>query len=487
MTILATMSQTAGGSDAGSGTRTLRGLFELQAAHRWTMARTTAAERIARLVRLREAIRERREEICAAMAADFGKPAVESELTEVRPVIDELGVAIRELPRWMRPRRVRTPLALFGSRSEVRYEPRGLVLVLAPWNYPFLLAIDPIVAAIAAGNCVVVRPSHKTPHAARCVQSLVRSVFPEHEATVVLGDQNVAAELLGLPFDHVFFTGSTAVGRKVMAAASQHLSSVTLELGGQSPVIVDESADIETAAERIAWGKFINGGQTCVAPDYALVHEAVAERFAAALAAVIARFYGRDEAARAASSDLACMVSEEACRRLERALGDALAAGARLVVGGRIDAEARRITPTVLANVRLDNPILAGEIFGPILPIVSVGSLDEAVAAVRRRPKPLALYVFSTSRANVDFVLSSTTAGGTSVNQVVMHLANPHLPFGGVGDSGMGNYHGRFGFETMSHARAVYRQTLPGAVGWLFPPYTERSKRLLGLLRRLPR
>jgi aldehyde dehydrogenase (NAD+) len=451
------------------------------------MAQTTAAERIERLVRLRDAVRERRDEICAAMAADFGKPAVESELTEVRPVIDELGVAIRGLPRWMRPRRVRTPLTLFGSRSEVRYEPRGLVLVLAPWNYPFLLAIDPVVAAVAAGNCVIVRPSHKTPHAARCIQAVVRSVFPENEVAVVLGDQSVAVGLLDLPFDHVFFTGSTAVGRKVMAAASRHLSSVTLELGGQSPVIVDESADIETAAERIAWGKFINAGQTCVAPDYALVHAAVAERFAAALAAVIARFYGNDEGARVASTDLACMVSAAACRRLERALADTLAAGARLVVGGRIDADSRRITPTVVTDVRPDSPILAEEIFGPILPIINVGSLDEAVAVVRRRPKPLALYIFSTRRANIDFVLGSTTAGGTSVNQVVMHLANPHLPFGGVGDSGMGNYHGRFGFETMSHARAVYTQTLPGAVRWLFPPYTERSKRLLAWLRRMPR
>jgi aldehyde dehydrogenase (NAD+) len=486
MTTPATGLETTGGTETHGGARQLRELFDLQAAHRWTMAKTTAAERIERLGRLRDAIRERREEICAAMAADFGKPAIESELTEIQLVLDELGVAIRELPRWMRPLRVRTPLTLFGSRSEVRYEPLGLILVLAPWNYPFLLAIDPIIAAVAAGNCVIARPSHKTPHSARCVQSLVGSVFPEHEVTVVLGDQSVAVELLGLPFDHVFFTGSTAVGRKVMAAASEHLSSVTLELGGQSPVIVDESADIETAAERIAWGKFINAGQTCVAPDYALVHEAVADRFAAALVAVISRFYGGDEATRAASADLACMVSPTACRRLERALAGAVAEGARLVVGGRIDAEARRVTPTIITNVRPDSPILAEEIFGPILPIVTVANLDEAVAILRRRAKPLALYIFSTRRANIDFVLDSTTAGGTSVNHVVMHLANPHLPFGGVGDSGMGNYHGRFGFETMSHARAVYTQTLPSAVRWLFPPYTERSKQMLGLMRRIP-
>jgi aldehyde dehydrogenase (NAD+) len=462
-----------------------RGLFDRQAAHRWAMATTTAAERGARLKRLRDAIRDRRAEICAAIEADFGKHPVEGELTEVLPVLEELGAAIAHLRDWMRPRRVRTPLTLFGSRSVVRYEPRGVVLVLAPWNYPFLLAIDPIVAAVAAGNCVILRPSEKTPRVARVLQRLIASVFPDDEVAVVLGGHGFADELLELPFDHIFFTGSTAVGRKVMAAASHHLSSITLELGGQSPVIVDETADIDTAAERIAWGKFVNAGQTCVAPDYALVHQAVAERFASALASVIGRFYGADEAARAASPSMARMVNVNACRRLDRAIADSVTGGARLVVGGRIDPEARRVPPTVLANVRSDSPILAEEIFGPVLPILTVGTLDEAVAHVRARPKPLALYVFSRRQANIDFILRSTTAGGTSVNQVVLHLANPHLPFGGVGDSGMGNYHGRFGFETMSHARAVYTQTMPSVLAWLFPPYTARSEKLMAILRRL--
>jgi aldehyde dehydrogenase (NAD+) len=385
----------------------------------------------------------------------------------------------------MRPRRVPTPFTLFGSRSVVRYEPRGLVLVLAPWNYPFLLAVDPIIAAVAAGNCAIVRPSEKTPRSARAIQAVVASAFPDNEVAVVIGGRDLADELLALPFDHMFFTGSTVVGRKVMAAAARHLSSVTLELGGQSPVIVDDTADIATAAERIAWGKFLNGGQTCVAPDYALVHESVVERFADAIAAVVRRFYGEDEEARASSPSLARMVNAVACRRLDRAIAATVEGGARLVVGGRIDADARRVSPTVLAGVHPDSPILAEEIFGPVLPILSFGALEDAVAHVRARPKPLALYVFSRRTANIDFVLGSTTAGGTSVNQVVMHLANPHLPFGGVGASGMGNYHGRFGFETMSHARAVYTQTMPSTLRWLFPPYTGRSERLLRMLRRI--
>ena len=463
----------------------IRELFDRQAAHRWAMAKTTASERVARLKRLRDAIVEWRPEICAAIEADFGKHAVETELTEVLPVLEELKVAIGHLDRWMRPRRVPTPLTLLGSRSVVRYEPRGLVLVLAPWNYPFLLAIDPVVAAVAAGNCVILRPSEKTPCIAKVLQALVASVFPDHEVAVALGGRDLADELLHLPFDHIFFTGSTAVGQKVMAAAARHLASVTLELGGQSPVIVDETADISTAAERIAWGKFVNGGQTCVAPDYALAHTAVAAPLAEAVAGVVKRFYGQDEHARADSPSLARMVNADACRRLDRAIADTVAGGARLVIGGRIDPDRRRVPPTVLTGVRPDSPILAEEIFGPVLPILAFDTLDQAVAHVRARPKPLALYVFSRRQANIDFVLGSTTAGGTCVNQVVLHLANPHLPFGGVGASGAGNYHGRFGFETMSHARAVYTQTMPSGLTWLFPPYTARSEKLMALLRRL--
>jgi aldehyde dehydrogenase (NAD+) len=464
---------------------TPRALFDLQSANRWRMAATTAGERVTRLKRLRDTIRAQRAGICAAIEADFGKHPVEAEVTEIMPVMEELKVAIRELDQWMRPRPARTPLLLSGSRSEVRYEPRGLVLVLSPWNYPFLLAIDPVVAAVAAGNCVILRPSAKTPHTATCLRDLISAAFTEDEVAVVNGERSVGDELLALPFDHVFFTGSTAMGRKVMATAAQHLSSVTLELGGQSPVIVDETANIRTAAERIAWGKFINGGQTCVAPDYALVQETVVEPLATALAESITRFYGDDEAARASSASLAKMVSADACRRLDRAITETVAGGARLVIGGRVDSGSRRITPTVLTGVTSSSPIMAEEIFGPVLPIIAFRRLDEAVLAVRSRPKPLALYVFSRQQANVERVLSSTTAGGSCVNQVVLHLANPHVPFGGVGASGLGNYHGRFGFETMSHARAVYTQAMPTSLKWLFPPYTARSARLVALVRKL--
>jgi aldehyde dehydrogenase (NAD+) len=466
-------------------TADVRRIFDAQVANRWAISSSTAAQRVERLVRLRAAVRERRLELLEAIHGDFGKQAVEAEVTELLPVIEELSVAIRQLKRWMKPRRVGTPLTLLGSRSEVRYEPKGVVLVLAPWNYPFNLALSPVVAALAAGNTVMLRPSEKTPRTARFIRDLLGRLFPENEVAVLVGDRSVADALLELPFDHIVFTGSASVGRKVMAAAARHLTPVTLELGGKSPAIVDETADLDAAAERIGWAKFINAGQTCVAPDYVLVHEAVAPRLEAALRAVIERFYGADEETRLRSPDLASLVDSASAGRLERALKETLARGARVVVGGRVDAVARRMSPTVLADVPDDSAIMAEEIFGPVLPLLTYRDLGEAIRRVQMRQKPLALYVFSTSDRQVEAVLRSTSAGGTCVNNAVLHLANPYLPFGGVGESGMGNYHGHWGFEALSHPRAVLRQGFWSNIPLLHPPYTAKVARLLALFRRV--
>lgn len=460
-------------------------LFERQRARRWEIARTTAAERRAMLERLRDVILRRREELTAAVKADFGKHPSETELTEIVPTLEEIRVAVRELPRWMAPRRAPTPLTLLGTRSEIRHEPKGQVLVLSPWNYPFNLAINPVIAAVAAGNCVVLRPSEKAPRTAAVVRRIVADAFGEDHVAVVLGGREVADALLALRFDHVFFTGSPAVGRRVMAAAAKHLVPVTLELGGKSPAIVDETARVDAAAERIAWGKLINGGQTCVAPDYALVHEAVAERFVEALKAAIARLYGATEEARARNPDLARLVDAASCERLDRAIRATVASGARLVLGGAVDVAERRLAPTVLTGVTPEMAIMQEEIFGPVLPVLTFRSLDEALERVRGAEKPLALYLFSERRRNVEQVLRGTSAGGSCVNNTVLHLANPHLPFGGVGQSGMGNYHGRHGFETFSHARGVLTQGRSPLVRWLYPPYTRRVERLLAVLRRL--
>jgi aldehyde dehydrogenase (NAD+) len=461
-------------------------IFARQAAKRWELASRDAKARVKGLRTLRRLLRERRSQLCDAIRLDFGKHPLETELTEYLPSIEELSLAIRRLDRWMKPRRVGTPLPLLGSCSHIHYEARGQVLLLSPWNYPFLLAITPLISAHAAGNAVIMRPSEKTPACSQFIHTLLGEVFPEDEVAVLLGGRDVADALLELPFDHIFFTGSPAVGKKVMAKAAQQLASVTLELGGKSPVIVDETADLKVAAARIAWGKFINAGQTCVAPDYVLVQRSVASAFAEALRAQLVAFYAADTGTQPLQQpDFASLVDARSCARLQKLVEQALAGGAKLVIGGETDCAQRRMQATVLTEVSEDNPIMDEEIFGPVLPILSFDSLDEAIARVRARPKPLALYVFSRSASNTQKLLTGTSAGGTCINNTVVHLANPQLPFGGVGQSGMGNYHGRHGFETMSHARAVLHQRLPASTTLLFPPYGARARRVMALLRRI--
>lgn len=472
--------------DSGAELARVRRVFEKQRANRWRLAASSADERIERLRRLHAAMARRERELFDAVGADFHKPAPEMEVTEVATVGLELTHTIRHLRSWMKPHRVGTPLLLTGSRSEIRYEPKGQVLVLSPWNYPFLLSMDPLIGAIAAGNAVMLRPSEKVPRTSAFLRSLVEEVFPEEEAAVLLGGRDVADALLDLPFDHVFFTGSTPVGKKVMAAAAKHLASVTLELGGKSPAIVDDTAKVEAAATRITWGKFVNGGQTCVAPDYVLVHASLEERLVQAITARIARQFGATEAERRDSPDLCRIVDRASAERLARTIEETVARGARVAVGGAVDVEARYVAPTVLTDVPRDSAIMEGEIFGPVLPVLRYHDLDEALAFVRSRPKPLALYVFSERRENVERILRSTTAGGTGVNMPLLQLANPNLPFGGVGESGQGNYHGFFGFRTFSHERAVLTQVMPAAIEKVFPPYgTGIARRMIALTRRL--
>ncbi|HEX7243728.1 MAG TPA: aldehyde dehydrogenase family protein [Longimicrobiaceae bacterium] len=455
-----------------------RRVYEAQRARRRATGAPDAAERIRRLERLAAAVRARRGELAAAIHADFRKHPTESELTEIQQVLAEIRHAVRHLRRWMRPVRAGTPLALAGARSELRYEPRGVVLVLSPWNYPVRLLLGPLVGALAAGNSVVLRPSEKVPETGRALARVVADAFREDEVALVRGGVDVADALLSLPFDHVFFTGSTAVGRRVMRAAAEHLSTVTLELGGKSPALVDASADVRTAAERIAWGKMINAGQTCVAPDYVLVHESRAAELVAELKAAVARLYGATEEARRGCDSFCRVVDDGAFARLARLLEASVREGARVETGGVTDAAERYVAPTVLSGATWEMPVMGEEIFGPILPVLTFGSLDEALERINARPKPLALYVFARSRPVVERVLSGTSAGGTVVNHVVLHLANPDLPFGGVGESGQGSYHGRFGFRTFSHERAVLVQGRFSAAKWLYPPYTERVRRM---------
>ncbi len=453
-------------------------VFKAQKARRWAQAQTSVGERIGRLVRLKSAIVERRRALCDAVHADFRKPATEVDLTELHPTIAEIDHAVANLEGWMDPRSISTPLLLTGTRSSVHYEARGLVLILAPWNYPLFLLLGPLVGAIAAGNCVVLKPSHRTRHTSAALADLLAAVFPRDEVAVLQGGGDLGDALLEMPFDHICFTGSQAVGRKVMAAAAKQLASVTLELGGKSPAIVDTTADLSAAARRIAWGKYVNAGQTCVAPDYALVPRGSVDKFTAAMSAAIRRAYGETPEARRASPDFARIIDDKAHARLVDVLDRSVAAGARVVIGGDHDRETRYIAPTVLAGVTPDMPIMADEIFGPILPVLAYDEPSEAIAHIQAGDKPLALYLFCDDPARVSHVLNRTSAGGTVINNCLIHLANPGLPFGGVGASGQGNYHGRWGFEAFSHARAVMHQSAPALAGVFYPPYETTRARL---------
>ena len=449
----------------------LRRIFEAQRANRWRIAQTTARERAAKLRRLGAAIAAHRGEIAAAAHADLRKPPTELDITELHAALAEIAYTARHLARWMKPRRVSTPLLLLGTASEIRSEPRGVVLILAPWNYAFSLVVMPLVAAVAAGNCAVLKPSEKAPHTSALLKRFIGELFDESEVAVVEGGAEVAEALLDLPFDHVLFTGGTAIGRKVMAAAAKHLASVTLEMGGKSPAIVDETADVRAAAQRIVWGKFINAGQTCLAPDYVLVHASRAAEFVDEARRAVTSLYGDGDAARATTPDYCRLVDGPAFARLTDLLDRTVASGAVVETGGQADAAQRYLAPTILSGVRFDAPVMEAEIFGPILPVLAYTDLDDALERMRSLGKPLALYVFSRRRAAVEHVLSHSTAGGTAVNTTLLHYANPALPFGGVGASGMGAYHGQHGFRTFSHERAVLRQREPALARFFFPPY----------------
>jgi aldehyde dehydrogenase (NAD+) len=459
--------------------------FERLRARRWQVAQTDARARIARLKQLRRTLLERREALYQAMYEDFRKPAAEVEVSEVLMVLQELDHAIKHLGRWMKPRKVGTPVLLTGTRAEVRYEPKGVVLIMGPWNYPFQLLISPLVAAVAAGNCVMVKPSEKTPRTAAFTEQLLKDVFEPDEVAVVQGGADVGNALLELPFDHFFFTGGARVGRKVMEAAARHLAGVTLELGGKSPAIVDATADVKAAAERIVWGKFLNGGQTCVAPDYVYVHASKEEAFLAQVKETLAAFYGKTEEARRASPDFCRMVDEGQFNRLNTMLERTVATGARVEVGGTVEASSRYIAPTVLSGVKPDAAVMEEEIFGPLLPVLRFERLDEVIQHIQTGTKPLAMYIFSHDKASVETLLARTSAGGTCVNTTVVHFSHSELPFGGVGESGVGNYHGEYGFRTFSHERSVLKQGPVSFLHYFFPPYTEKARKMQRMASRL--
>jgi aldehyde dehydrogenase (NAD+) len=454
-------------------------LFHKQRNHQAAVKRTTAAERVAKLERLRAAIIAREPAIREAMFKDFRKSATEVDLTELYPSLVEIKDAIKSLRSWMQPERISTPMALLGTQSWIHREPRGVVLIIGPWNYPFQLVVAPLVAAIAAGNCVICKPSELTAHTSALLAELVGATFPDDEVAVVEGGPEETQRLLALPFDHFFFTGSTRVGRIVAEAAAKHLASTTLELGGKSPAVVDDSADLETTANRLVWGKFVNAGQTCIAPDYVLVSERRRGALVDELRRSIAAMYGASEDDRRKSPDLCRVINARNFDRLKKMLDDSVSQGARIEVGGGSDPGERYIAPTVLTGVTPEAPVMAEEIFGPILPVLTYKTLDDVPPMITARDKPLALYVFAHDQRAIDTVINNTTAGGTCINNAMIHFANPNLPFGGVGASGLGSYHGVHGFKAFSHERAVLRQGRIDVLKTVYPPYGAKVTKMV--------
>lgn len=458
----------------------IREVFERQRATALRLRTSTAAERIAKIRALRDAVLANSDAWYEAAYADFKKPKGEVDLAEILPVALEANDAIQHLKSWMHPTKVWPTMAMLGTTAHVKVEPRGRCLIISPWNYPVNLTLGPLVSAIAAGNTVIIKPSEMTPHLAAAMTKLIGQVFSEDEVAIFEGDASVSQALLDLPFDHIFFTGSPAIGKVVMAAAAKNLTSVTLELGGKSPTIVDASADVALAARNLMVGKYTNAGQTCIAPDHVYVHASIKDAFVAACRKELDAAYGPDGAARLNTPHLAHIVNSRHTARVKALLDDAIGKGAVALTGGVVSEADCFIPPTLLDNLAPDAKIMQEEIFGPLLPILPFTDLDDVIRKINAEPKALALYIFSTTRANIDKVLAETTSGGACVNHSVFQFIHGRLPFGGVNNSGMGNAHGHYGFKTFSHERAILETQVSLAASFLGPgEVPERIRKLV--------
>ncbi|NEO20255.1 MULTISPECIES: aldehyde dehydrogenase [unclassified Moorena] len=427
------------------------------------------AFRIAQLKRLKEVILENDAAILEGLKADLHKAEFESYATEII-LVQEIDHTLKHIKSWVKPKRVPVSMANFPGSGQIYPEPLGVVLIISPWNYPFALAIAPLVGAIAAGNCCVIKPSEISPHTSGAIAEIIQKNFDPGYIAVVQGGVETSQELLAEKFDHILFTGSTQVGKIIMTAAAKHLTPVTLELGGKSPCIVETDVPIETTAKRIVWGKFLNAGQTCVAPDYLLVNREIKSDLLEQIKACIHKFYGDDPAK---SPDYARIISDKHYHRLSTLLKDG-----EIIIGGQTNPEDRYIAPTVIDNISLEDKVMEEEIFGPILPVIEYSNLDEAIGIVNQRPKPLALYFFSRDKAKQQQVLQQTSAGGVCLNETVMHLNVPSLPFGGVGDSGMGAYHGKAGFDTFSHQKSVLKKSFWLDLQLRYAPYKDKLEQI---------
>ena len=425
--------------------------------------------RLTQLQRLKESIAAQQDQILEAVKQDLGRPAYEAYF-EIS-TIAEINFALKHLAQWIKAKPVATSIDQFPAKAWVQPEPLGVALIIGPWNYPFQLMISPLVGAIAAGNCAILKPSEHAPQTAKVVHNLITSIYEPNYVSVVEGDAQVSQALLAEKFDHIFFTGGTAIGRLIMQAAAKYLTPVTLELGGKSPCIIEPDINVDYTAKRIVWGKFINAGQTCIAPDYLLINQAIKAPLLERMQHWIQTFYGDNPAQ---SSDYGRIINDRHFQRLSGFLNQG-----EIITGGQTDPQQRYIAPTLVDNISWQDPIMEDEIFGPILPILAYENLSEAIVQINQRPKPLALYFFSKNEAKQAQVLSQTSSGGVCLNDTVMQVGVTTLPFGGVGDSGLGQYHGKASFDTFSHNKSVLKKSFWLDLDWRYAPYTtEKLKQI---------
>jgi len=453
----------------------VKALLEQQRSYFYTGATRPVAFRKAQLEKLKAMIVKHEAEIIDALKKDLNKPAFEAYTTEVGFVYESINYTLKNLDKWTKDVVVKSPIHQPFAKSLIKYEPYGVTLIIAPFNYPFQLLIEPLIGAIAAGNTAILKPSEYTTHTEKLIQKMFVETFDENYLKVMTGGREITSELIHAPFDYIFFTGSVPVGKLVMQAAAENLVPVTLELGGKSPTIVHYDADIKMAAKRIAWGKFMNAGQICIAPDYVYVHESVEKEFIDAVTEVVLKFYGPLPQK---SPDYCRIVNE---KHFDRLVG--LINHEKVVMGGQYDRADRYIAPTVLKGVTWEDRVMSDEIFGPIMPIMTYRHVEDVIGAIRNRPKPLALYVFSESLKFQDHVFDELSFGGGCINDTILHVASPHLPFGGVGASGMGAYHSEESFRAFSHRKSVLKKTTGFDMKFLYPPYKNNLKLVKKILK----
>ena len=462
--------------------RKIECIFKLQKTNKWRVGKQSAQVRIEKLKGLVHWIHKNRNKIHSALYKDLKKPSPEVDLQEIYVTLIELNYAIRNLKKWIKHRKVKRTKQLITSRSWIYYEPKGQVLIITPWNFPFMLTITAVGSAIAAGNCIIIKPSELASHTSCLIKEMISDLFPESEIAVIEGNKEVGQALLKKPFDHIFFTGSSTVGKKVMRAAAENLTTITLELGGKSPVIVDETAKITDAAQKIIWGKFLNASQTCIAPDYIFINEKIFNNFLNALKEQLKNAYGNTEDARYMCKDFTSIIDRRHYKRIKILVEEAVQKGAKMEVVGNYNDQQRYIAPILLSNVPLNTALMNEEIFGPVLPLIKYRDVNEALMLINQKEKPLALYIFSKNKNNIDTILSNTRAGGTCINDVVVQFFHSGVPFGGVNYSGHGNTHGFYGFKAFSHERSIVSSNQYSLLKLVYPPFTKEKKKLINFL-----